>query len=586
MATNQTPAPSGYKYDANGNLVPVGSGSGATTTTPSATVPQQNSSDPNATVQLSPAALSGAAAPDTNAGNTTVLARAQNDVLTQPQTSDLQNATTRQAMNWVNNPMGDFDPNKTKQAQLEKAHNDWANAYESARQQYGNVSGSGLLQKNMLENALKHNVDQQALESQIDTDNYNKYVDSLGRAIGTAQSVNKSNEDIFSQRLGNLSTVRGMAEGERSQTSGQEFTASEAQKTRDWNTSERLSTEDFTAGQADLDRQLEKAIKEGDWSQQKYLQEQQFAFDLKKQTNEFGHDEKMKYLDAQIAEAKANNDVAREKQILEFKHTQELDTLEKQFGHDEAMKYLDNQLAIALQNNDAANTMALTQMKIKADAVEHDKDLARVDARIALERAGVDMQKAEQTYNFLSGEVEAGRADPSVLTTFTQGLLSQSGITIKPPDPNASAKAATAKYNDMVKQYSLTHPDMVNPDGSLKPEGVKSFNDYFNSATYGEKTPAQKAEEDSAGYLTDADIGSAQDGDKFDLKNGVTGADGKQIPPGKYTVYTNKKTTGDTFWGTKHTDTIYYLKDENGKDYRLKVDKGSNSGNIVSNLWA
>jgi hypothetical protein len=63
--------------------------------------------------------------------------------------------------------MGDFDQQKYKQGRMEKSQSDWANAFEGLRQQYGNVSGSGLLQKDMLSNALAHNVDQAALESNI-----------------------------------------------------------------------------------------------------------------------------------------------------------------------------------------------------------------------------------------------------------------------------------------------------------------------------------------------------------------------------------------------------------------------------------
>ena len=210
------------------------------------TVPTVDPNNSNGVVQLSNAATSGAAvaapapaqptvAPvtDTTKGNEDVLKTAQTSVLNQPSTTALQSQTQGAVSNWLANPMGGFDPVKNKQQQLEKANTDWANSFEAMKRQYGNVGGSGLVQKNMLGNMLQHNVDQADLESKLDTDNYNKYVEAMGKSVGAAQTQNKSDADLYSQYLANLGNVRGMAEGERAQTTTTADTAAEIQAKKD-----------------------------------------------------------------------------------------------------------------------------------------------------------------------------------------------------------------------------------------------------------------------------------------------------------------------------------------------------------------
>jgi hypothetical protein len=158
------------------------------------TVPNQSTTNPNGVVALSDAAKSGAAVPDLY--NTSTAPAGGADAL--------QTATTKASLDWLNNPMGDFDPAKNKQQQLEKSNSDWAKTYEQQRQNYGNVAGSGLLQENMLQNALNHNVDQSALESNIDKENYDKYIQAMTGSIGAGNTTGTTNENIFSNRLSNI----------------------------------------------------------------------------------------------------------------------------------------------------------------------------------------------------------------------------------------------------------------------------------------------------------------------------------------------------------------------------------------------
>lgn len=384
---------------------------------------------------------------DTTTGNTSVLEKAQRDVLNQPGTSALQDATTKQAMNWVNNPMGDFDPAKTKQAALEKSNADWANVFESQRQQYGNVSGSGLLQKNMLQNALQHNVDQQAYEGQLDTENYNRYVDSLGKSIGTAQSVNQGNENIFSQRLGNLGTVRGMAEGERNQTTG------------------------FQENVALTNLGFDHATQ---------LAAQQHGFDLEKMNTQYGHD---------IAMLMANQDWqgAQNKMAQDFQMAMQSNdinavsaNIDKQIAFDKwrqengqeftaEQNAMNRALEMSLKTMDVQGQSDLMNLKAKLDMNQlvAAKDFDAVQAALdrAQQSAMLDKTGAQQKELVkLQAEVDKAKQEAQNKFADSQRIATQSWQTGEAVRGEDAAKAAQyfdwqqknlAQANDLEGQKAL-----------------------------------------------------------------------------------------------------------------------------------
>ena len=170
--------------------------------------------DPNSQqpIALSPAAVNGAAAPATpesiNQGNLDLISKAQTSAsqLT-GQPTQLQTDTTKQAENYVNNPMGGYDPAKAKQAALDKGSMDWGNAFEAQREQTGNTSGSGLTQQNMLNNVLEHNLNQETTAADMDKQNYDIYSDAMAKSLASANSTSNENANIQSQYLNNLGTV-------------------------------------------------------------------------------------------------------------------------------------------------------------------------------------------------------------------------------------------------------------------------------------------------------------------------------------------------------------------------------------------
>jgi hypothetical protein len=785
-------------------------------------VPTVDPNASNAVVPLSKAATSGAAvaapaltqptvAPvtDTTKGNEDVLKTAQTSVLNQPSNTALQGQTQGAVSNWLTNPMGDFDPAKNKQQQLEKSNSDWANSFDAMKRQFGNVSGSGLLQKDMLGNMLQHNVDQSALESTIDKENYDKYVESMGKSIGAAQIQNKSDSDLYSQYLDNLGNVRGMAEGERSQdtvtadtaatiqgnkdlsaqgfsqdvqklaiengydlnklektygyeatkaavehgynldvlaktygndiakmgvaqgydldkltaTYGLEATKAAVQQGYDLDkmsvafgndtakltlasnldtasksalmdlqdkidTKTLLTENDFKKTEAELDRQLETFKAAGDWQNatnienlkgqiakqsqdaqnvftqsmaetahawqttdkldsqvfdratqtlaiaaekakqdddieaQKYLASEKSKLDLKMQTNEMTHDESMAYTNAQYAAAKDANDYNRQISIIDFQTIAALNLADRNGTIDEAKITLQGDINKALADKDYTKATALQKNQLVFDQTKLTQEKTISDNTIALEQKGVDLKAAEQQYNLLAAEVDAGRQDPSVLTAFMKGVADKAGVKLVPPDPQATQKAAQQKYDDMVNQYALTHPEAkptyektsnfpasldypvdhvfgememsaINQafPGAIKavipPTAQESFNEFFNSATYGEMTSAEKKAKDEAGFNDIADLSNAVDGDKFDVKTPVKYQGDVTIPAGKYNVITKATESGSEFFGNKKTAiNTYFVNIDTGEMINAGVTRSNAKGNFISQGWA
>jgi hypothetical protein len=114
--------------------------------------------------------------------------------------------------------MGGYDPAKAKQAALEGADTDWANTFNALQQKYGATSGSGLLQKNMLQNALQHNVDQQTLAANEDKTNNDIYLNSMTQANQAGNTTGNNEDNQFSNRLKNVEDVLNTAEPAQGRT--------------------------------------------------------------------------------------------------------------------------------------------------------------------------------------------------------------------------------------------------------------------------------------------------------------------------------------------------------------------------------
>ena len=373
-----TPAPAGYKYDANGNLVPDTSasapGADSTAATPVSAIPTTDPNAQNQSVGLTPAALSGAAAstPNTTAStlqsDTDVLAQAQSDVLNQPTTSALGDTLTQQAQNFAANPQGDYDPNKIKTAQMDAAQNQWAKQFENLRQTYGNTSGSGLTQQTMLQNALQHNTDMSTLSSQIDTDNYNKYIDSMTKALAAGQSVDKQNADLFTQSLGNLNTVRGMAEGERDQTVANTQQMDVLNTTFGEDMAKMVAANDFTGAQDQLNRDLQTSMQANDLAATASNVQKQLDLDQWKQENGEEFTAAQNDMDRTLQTSLKTMDIQSQTDLMNLKAKIDAGTLVTEQDFEASQNDINNKLKVAMQGTDIQAQQDLTTLKGQIDA--------------------------------------------------------------------------------------------------------------------------------------------------------------------------------------------------------------------------
>lgn len=154
---------------------------------------------------------------------------------------------------------------------------------------------------------------------------------------------------------------------------------------------------------------------------------------------------------------------------------------------------------------------------------------------------------------------------------------------------NSGKQSFTAQeLYDMGLDYNTIDSIMTQTGTSdqIVTQGLSSMNDFLNYSLYGEETAAMKEEKATAGYLDETDLGTAAEGDKFNITKNTTYG-GKSIPAGTYSVKQTEVGHGNKFFGTKYTNQHTYLvNNSTGKEIEIGTEKSDKEGNIVSNLWA
>lgn len=580
-AVTSTKQSTGLPYATNGNLLPI--------------VKNANQSTPANPTQA-----------DLEQGNRNVMGTAQN--VAQQSAAGSRTGTMglveAQTQGVLLNPMGPkYNPERQKQLQLEQFDRNRANAMAGMQQQTADVSNTGANLEKAYNFAMKGAQDRTDLEGKIDYEQNATERKAMIEALGLGQDVAKTQSGLDSEAVNRLINTRQGFEGERAQESEQGWKTSEREASQDWQTSERVDNARITEHMKNVDAEIAKAAAAQNFEYQKYLEEVKGNLQLKMQTNEMNQEEKMAYLGAQLAEAKANNDVNRQKQILTFQYEQDLNKMEKEFGYEAALQDLRSKAEMAIKQGDWTNAQVLQKLQIEAAAREHDKDLVVQRAKLDLEQAGVDMARFEQQFNFLQQEVEAGRIDPATLSSFVGGVLSKAGVKVIPPDPMATQKAADKQYEDMLYQFKLTHPGLVQeslipnpnfgkvpgadrwlPGTTLTDTGVAKFNEFMNSTLYGELTAEQRKEKENAGYLSAADLGGAGAGDKFNIEEETT-YNGLTIPPGKYTTSEEVQQFKGSFDSGAYSKTHTVITNvETGEKFTIKSAKSAKSKSDAEKL--
>lgn len=268
------------------------------------------------------------------------------------------------------------------------------------------------------------------------------------------------------------------------QAAEQKWATGERVASEGWKTGERISSQDYDTTKAYLQQKFDLAKQEKDIDAQKFIADQQMKLQLAMQTAGFSQQEKMAYLGAQLDEAKANNDVARQETILTFQHGQEMEKILLDQGFQKSMDYNQQKFQTAMQGNDFVQAQAMLKLQQTFQADQAGQDRALEQTRIALQKAGVDMAKFEQTYKAMLD------ADPAAAFNYLQQQIAPLGIKLTAKDATTKAKEALAADFEAQKyQWGLTHRDPILVDqktGELTQEGLKQFTTYFNTNVLGE----------------------------------------------------------------------------------------------------
>ena len=427
---------------------------------PAPQIPFMSNSSMQAPMQLTPEAMKPPTPPtpqkvtDTKQGNEAVLKTAQETAINQ-RTSPLSGLVQQRTQQYLQDPNLGYDPRANIQNQMDQYNADQSKAMEASRQQLANTSQSGELQNEFLKNALtvsqgRANLQSTLTQQAADTTQKN-YLNALasGREGMTAQQGETTSQ------IGNLATVRGMAEGERAQTTGfQEnveltkmgfsheeqmaalnngydlakmekafgydtakmITASnldtasktELMKLQDSiDTGQLLKAQDFQAIQNNLDRQEKIALQKGDIEGQLQIQALRGEIDAKAQA--------------------AQNEFAKTERVA-TQAWQSGERIETQ-DFNKAMQYYDWAKKDAAQKNDIDAEKTIEQMRentqlaMQTQEMGHEEKMAYINSQIAEAKANKDTDRQLLLINFQTTQ--------ELTTMAAQGTIDEAKITLQ-----------------------------------------------------------------------------------------------------------------------------------------------------------
>lgn len=267
-------------------------------------------------------------------GNDQVITTAQNSAIGGAGVSDVQKQTQNMTQKMMTDPNFGYNPSKQKANVLSNFDANRAQAAQAARQQFGDIGGSGVVQENLLKTIMDDNMNRSNLENSLDMEAYNTTKKNWQDAIGAGQTQTGIDSNTRTNAINNLLNTRSAYEPERSQTQNQEDTLGRMEK------------------QQGYDLEKIKAAQTG----QEVLQANEFDHDMKVMGTQYGYD---------LEKLKTAQDFAAVSQDI------------------------DNKLKLAMQSNDAATSEKLTLLKGKIDAA------AQIQAQknaIELQNLGYDQQ--------------------------------------------------------------------------------------------------------------------------------------------------------------------------------------------------
>jgi len=547
-------------------------------------------------------------------GNSNVMGAAQQTALSPQQSKPIQDQTTQMTQKLMTDPNMGRDWQKYNAGAMSKFDVDRASGIQQFKESNAGMGGAGQVDDNLIKLALQQNVDRGTLENDLENQAYQEgmknYIQALGQGREQGQYLDQSQQDA----LDNILKVRSAYEGERSQT---QQIASTEKLAADQNYLQQQGIDLQKAGMygytgadgqhvygsaeiaaqklglesKDLQNQTTELFggmvdTNGDGvpdkqifgkydalnNEDKRAADELYGYDVKDSIgNVVGHVNGSLQLQNDKADIEKQGLDMDKAKIYGYDKADgthidgELDAAMKQQGIDLERLGIDKNTAYGYAQTDANGNPVLDAngqpVRVKG-ALEMQVEKLGVDKMLAeLEAKKVNTEEIESTYNFITNEIDAGRASPNSAIDYLNGQLSKNGVSLTTADKDAIYGEIAQDFKVQQYQYALSNPSMAQYDNAgkfigLTDAGNKAFGNYVSTTLYG-KQPATGGV-DVTGYK---------------LENGkVTDSTGKEITPDNLSVAL--RNADDP---TNQNNQIYSQMASTAKTLSPRINKASNN---------
>jgi hypothetical protein len=298
------------------------------TTQPAQQLPYMNTQNPNTPLPIvQPQATDASLAQ----GNTNVMGQAQT-MAQNPNNNGIAQTTDAMVKKMQSDPSFGYNGAQVKANTLSNFDYNQANAVKTFKDQNANLGGNGETNANLIKTMLQGNTDRSNLENTVDQQNVDRASKDWTAAIAAGNTQTSADSAQNTQNIQNLLNVRGAYEGERSQDQsfqdnvaltnlGFDHTTQLAAQQNGYDlnklnvtygqdVAKMVATQDWTGGQAALDRDAATAKQSNDIQAQKDIQDKQNAFDMEKLNKTQDWQSAQNKIDNDLKVAMQSNDIS------------------------------------------------------------------------------------------------------------------------------------------------------------------------------------------------------------------------------------------------------------------------------------
>ncbi len=181
----------------------------------------------------------------------------------------------------MTDPSAGMDWAKYNAGQLSQYDANAAKTVQKAKQELGDMGGSGNVQANLINMMMAQNTDRSALDNTLQMQQHDKSLEDQYKAVNQGITTADSFDQSQSNAIDNLLKVRSGYEGERSQDSANTQQMSVLDKTFGQDMAKLISSQDWQGVQNQLDREAAVASQNKNIDAQKAVQERQLPLILK-----------------------------------------------------------------------------------------------------------------------------------------------------------------------------------------------------------------------------------------------------------------------------------------------------------------